>query len=90
MRWRASSSCDSGQCIQVASWRTSTRSAGNGACLEAASFRRSSKCVTGECVEAGHGPGIVGVRDSVLGEASPVLEFPAEAWRRFAADLKSR
>lgn len=73
MKWRRSSFCAASECIEVASWRKSTHSAGNGA-----------------CVEAGHGLGVVGVRDSTLGEASPVLEFPAAAWRVFAASLKDR
>jgi hypothetical protein len=37
----------------------------------------------GDCVEAAAGHGSIGIRDSVLGERGPVLEFPALAWRIF-------
>ena len=69
-------------------WRKSTYSANNGACVEAASWRKSTHSASGECVEAGHGAGVVGVRDSQMGDASPVLEFSPAAWRAFTASLK--
>lgn len=50
-------------------------------------WRKSSYSNSGACVEAGNGPGVIAVRDSAA-EASPVLEFPAGAWTRFAATLK--
>ena len=71
MTWRASTYCDSGQCVEVGSWRKSSRSG-----------------YTGNCVEVGHGAAVVGVRDSAL-PGSPVLEFPAQAWERFTAALKT-
>jgi hypothetical protein len=39
------------------------------------------------CVEVGSNPTVVGVRDSKLGDASPVLTFSR---KRFAAFLASR
>jgi len=57
---------------------------------EAGSWRKSSHSgYNGNCVEAGHGPAVVGVRDSAL-PGSPVLEFSSGAWGRFTASLKRR
>lgn len=42
----------------------------------------------GNCAEIGQGDGTVGVRDSRLGERSPVLEFPAGAWTEFTARFR--
>lgn len=54
-------------------WRKSTRSnASNG----------------GNCVEVAELPGRVLVRDSKLGEGSPVLDFSAAAWSVFLGTLK--
>lgn len=74
--------------LMPASRRKSERSYGNGACVETASWRSASACDGGTCVIAGHGPAVVGVRDSQLGEASLVLEFSPAAWRLFTAGLK--
>lgn len=54
----------------------------------AGNWRKSSHSGTGNCVEAGHGPGVVGVRDSAL-EQSPVLKFGPAAWVAFTAALKA-
>ena len=52
-------------------------------------WRKSSYSANnGACVEAGTGPGVVGVRDSAL-PGSPVLEFSSEEWRRFLAAVKA-
>lgn len=71
-------------------WRKASYSNSQGACVEAASFRKSSYCCfpSGDCVEAGNGPGVVGVRDSQLGTSSAVLEFSTGAWGTFLAGLK--
>lgn len=54
-------------------------------------WRKSSwSANSGNCVEVGHGDGIIVVRDSGLEDASPVLEFRADAWRAFTAALKGR
>lgn len=41
----------------------------------------------GNCVEVGHGPARVLVRDT-QDRSGPVLDVPAEAWRAFAAEVK--
>jgi Domain of unknown function (DUF397) len=41
------------------------------------------------CVEVGTAPGLVGVQDSKLGEASPILAFSRRAWAAFLADLEA-
>ncbi|GAA4851540.1 DUF397 domain-containing protein [Saccharopolyspora rosea] len=54
-------------------WRKSSRSNGHG----------------GMCVEVGSAPGIVGVRDSKLGEGSPVLVVSRRRWADFAFALRA-
>jgi len=69
-------------------WRTSTYSFSNGACVEVGGWRKSGRSMNhGACVEAGQGPGVVAVRDSRLGEASTVLEFSLPAWAEFTGRL---
>lgn len=53
-----------------------------GACVEVA-WRRSSYCANGACVEVSTGDGRVLVRDSKLGDESPVIEFTPSEWRSF-------
>ncbi|MCP9624437.1 DUF397 domain-containing protein [Nocardia otitidiscaviarum] len=49
-------------------------------------FKSSYSTSGGECVEAAHLPGgSVGVRDSTLGEESPVLLFDGPAWDAFTS-----
>ncbi len=55
-----------------AQWRKSSRSNGGGAA----------------CVMVAQVPGAAGVKDSKLGEASPVLPFSADAWASFLQDVK--
>ena len=43
----------------------------------------------GNCAEAGTGTGVTAVRDSKLGDASPVLEFGPGARRAFTAAVKA-
>ena len=72
----------------MALWRTSSFCTAS-ECVEAASWRKSTHSgYNGNCVEAGHGPGVVGVRDSQLGDVSPVLEFGTAAWVAFVASVK--
>jgi hypothetical protein len=52
-------------------WRKSSYSTGNG----------------GQCVEAGHGPGIVLVRDT-KNRRGVTLSIPAAAWQTFTTSLK--
>lgn len=72
-------------------WRKSTASNPNGACIEAASWRKSTfsgGCsAMHECVEAGHGRGVIGVRDSKLRQG-PELEFSVAAWEAFTRSLR--
>ncbi|GAA3353930.1 DUF397 domain-containing protein [Saccharopolyspora gregorii] len=56
-----------------ATWRKSTRSNGGGAA----------------CVEIASIPGLTGVRDSKLGETSPVLPFSESTWSTFLNSLKT-
>ncbi|MEU6130785.1 DUF397 domain-containing protein [Saccharopolyspora sp. NPDC047091] len=56
-----------------APWRKSTRSNGGG----------------GACVEIASIPGLTGVRDSKLGETSPVLPFGDGTWSTFLDSVKS-
>lgn len=55
-----------------AQWRKSSRSNGGGAA----------------CVMVAQVPGVAGVKDSKLGQASPVLPFAAEAWTSFLQDVE--
>ena len=69
-------------------WRKSNYSFSNGQCVEVASWRTSSRSTYhGICVEVGHGPAVIGVRDSKLAQ-SPVLTFSADAWQRFTAEIR--
>ena len=87
--WRKSSrSYANGNCAEVACWRKSSFCA-SGECAEIGAWRRASLCNGGACVEAGSGDAVVGVRDSQLGDASPVLVFSGGAWERFTAALKA-
>ncbi|WP_433567361.1 DUF397 domain-containing protein [Nocardia sp. CA-151230] len=59
--------------------------------LSGAKWFKSSRSSSGkDCVEAAHlSGGRVAVRDSKLGEASPVLAFAPETWDVFNAAVKA-
>ncbi|MFF0635946.1 DUF397 domain-containing protein [Nocardia sp. NPDC004151] len=59
--------------------------------LSDAHWFKSSKSQGGEtCVEAAHlREGAVGVRDSKLGDSSPVLIFDGSAWDCFTGAVKA-
>ncbi|MFD9889939.1 DUF397 domain-containing protein [Amycolatopsis sp. NPDC059027] len=42
------------------------------------------------CVEVGTVPGLVGVRDTKLGTASPILAFAPASWTAFLTDIRTR
>jgi len=51
-------------------------------------WRKPSRSYANQaCVEAAHGPGVVGVRDSKPGGDGAVLVVPVAAWRAFTARL---
>ena len=68
-------------------WRTSSRSAGNGECVEVGGWRVSRTCDGGACIEVGSAGMAVGVRDTKQNGAGPVLTFTPEAWRAFTTAL---
>lgn len=79
-------------------WQKSSRSSGgaNSQCVEArqvhlaaqGGWRKSSRSntsPTGNCVEVRSGTEVVQVRDSKLGDASPILDASPADWRSFLA-----
>ena len=52
-----------------------------------AGWRTSTRSSGGDCVEVGHGPAVIAVRDTKLAE-SPVLTFSSEAWTAFTARVR--
>ena len=69
---------------KIQDWRESSYSAGGGECAEVGSGFTN-------CIEAGHGDAVVGVRDTKqehLGDQRTVLEFSPEVWREFITQLK--
>ncbi len=67
-------------------WRRSSYCA-NGACLE--TWTRSTFCSSGNCVECRDSGEAVLVRDSKLGDTSPILGFDTDAWRHFIGAVKA-
>lgn len=94
--WITSSySSHNGQCVEAASgWITSSHGCESGACVEAGNWRKSScSGYNNSCVEAGscsHGGTAILLRDSTLGDASPVLSFGPAAFAAFTGSLKVR
>lgn len=43
----------------------------------------------GKCVEIGIAPGVRAIRDSKLGDASPIIEITVEEFAAFIADVKN-
>jgi hypothetical protein len=76
--WRKSSfSSDSANCVEV-SWARSS-ACHQGSCVEVG-WTASSRCAGGDCVQVRHDDGVVYVRDSKLGDDSPVQEWPLTYW----------
>jgi hypothetical protein len=88
--WIKSSYCgEAGACVEV--WRKASR-CDTGACVEVA-YRKSSRSGNGasNCVEVADSDGcdLVHVRDSKLGDLSPVLNFSRPGWLAFLDDVKT-
>lgn len=73
---KAEASNPSGNCVQ-ARW-TAARACSTNSCVQASGW--TSACSTQSCVEASHHHGTVWVRDSKLGDNSPVLAYPEADW----------
>lgn len=83
--WQKASYCKQDCCLE-ATWHKSSFSFSNGNCVEAADLRKSSRSTyNGNCVEAG---GEIKVRDSQLGDTSPILGFTPGQWNQFLTGLK--
>jgi hypothetical protein len=71
------------------SWRTSSYSNSQGACVDVAAWRTSTRSMdSANCVEAGNGPSAVGVRDSKDPDG-PVLEIAPREWQAFTRSLQT-
>ena len=68
-------------------WVKASMCGDNGSYVEVA-FTRSSYCASNSCVEVARTPEAVMVRDSKLGDASPVLSFDVAAWRAFVRGVR--
>jgi hypothetical protein len=76
--WRKSSfSSDSANCVEV-SW-TRSSACHQGSCVEVG-WTASSRCAGGDCVQVRHDDDVVYVRDSKLGNHSPIQEWPLTYW----------
>ncbi|MFE2750884.1 DUF397 domain-containing protein [Actinosynnema sp. NPDC059335] len=66
-------------------WRKSSYSESANGCVEVGWRKSSYSQSANGCVEVGSSPGLVGVRDSKLGDGSPVLTFSRRAFAAFLA-----
>jgi Domain of unknown function (DUF397) len=90
LTWQKASFCSSDGCVQIA-FSKSSFSSGQGNCVEVGWGKSSfSSGNGGACVEAGEGAcGMIHVRDSKLGDASPVLDFTPDEWDAFTAGIRA-
>jgi uncharacterized protein DUF397 len=58
--------------------------------LDAAWRKASYSNGTGSCVEVGHVPGRVAVRDTAQHGHGPMLAFTPQDWQRFTRELRSK
>lgn len=83
-----------GNCVEVDNWRKSSHSdsyVGAITCVEAGSYRKSTFSSDGSsmaCIEAGHGTGIIAVRDT-QDRGGFTLEVGSSAWNSFIARVKA-
>lgn len=60
-----------------------------GGCVEVSNWRKSSRSThNGQCIEARSASGIIGIRDSTLGNSSLVLQMIPGTRQAFTASLK--
>lgn len=80
--------------ISAARWKKSSYSQGQNDCVEVATtatWKKSSHSQgQDDCVEVASGPGAVYLRDSKLGDASPVLSLSTTQWRAVLAAITAR
>ncbi len=70
-------------------WFKSSKSAANGQCLQVKWFKSTKSGTNGNCVEvASSSDGEIWLRDSKLGEASPVLKFTTGEWQAFVDGVR--
>ena len=73
--------------LNAPSWRKSTFSGGEGNCVEVANPWRKSTRSVNSCVEVAR-DSVVLVRDTKLGEDSPVLAVTPAAWTAFVNRIR--
>lgn len=71
-------------------WKKSSRSNGNGGnnCVQARWTKSTRSNPSGNCVMTKTDGREIQVRDSKLGDASPILSFSFEDWGSFIAEIK--
>ncbi len=91
--WRTSAYSNGTNCIEAGGWRKASFSE-SGNCTEIGAWRKSARSQgASNCVEAGDGDAVVGVRDTKqahLGEDRTVLEFSPAAWAGFLARVRGQ
>jgi hypothetical protein len=74
--------------LKTNTWHKSTRSGAAGHCVEVFWKKSSRSNPSGNCLEAKADGSDILVRDTKLGEASPVLRFTTYDWGRFVNEIK--
>lgn len=66
------------------SWRKSSRSENANNCVEVRGWHKSSRSANGNnCVEVSDSLETIAIRDSKLGDRSPILSVGLDQWRAF-------